>query len=78
MGQLHLPLEHHGGNPPVTCGQPSIPAVAPNPGIQPITDHVVLRYLLLKNTCLSGPAQFKPTFLKSQLYCQVIKGFFFI
>lgn len=20
-GQLHLTLEHHGGNPPITCGQ---------------------------------------------------------
>ena len=42
MGQLQLTLEQHGGNPPVTCSQPSIPAVAPNPGIQPIMDCVVL------------------------------------
>lgn len=42
MGQLQLTLEQHVGNPPVTCSQPSIPAVAPNPGIQPIMDCVVL------------------------------------
>ena len=65
------PLNHTGVNPSITYSPSSKCVVPMHPQIQPTTDHVALKYFLLKTDLyISGPAQFKSKFFKSQGYTE--------
>lgn len=69
--KYNRPLSHAGVNPSVTYSLSSKCVVPLQPQIQPTTDHVALKYFLLKRDLyISGPAQFKSKFFKSQRYTE--------
>ena len=80
-----LTLEQLGVRAPTLCSIASPPytrslrvrdssvSMVPHPWIQPIAEHVVLKYIFIeKNPRISGPVQFKPMLFKEQLYFRLM------